>query len=43
MNAALVSTIGELRKINPEELVNRISEGFKSVFGLSNVYGKKYS
>jgi len=32
MNAALVSTIGELRKINPEELVNRISEGFKSVY-----------
>jgi len=32
MNAALVSTIGELRKINPVELVNRISEGFKSVY-----------
>jgi len=32
MNAALVSTIGELRKLSPEQLVTRITEGFLIVY-----------
>jgi len=32
MNAALVTNIGDLRNINSDELVSRISEGFEKVY-----------
>jgi hypothetical protein len=35
MNAALVTNIGDLRNINSDELVSKITEGFKNVYSQS--------